>query len=363
MKLEHKIGQLLIVGLPGTRLDGESREVLEAIQPGGVLLMGNNIEGAQQVAELTASIRSALDVPPLIAIDQEGGRVDRLKNLYSPMPSADLLRAAGDASIAARLGEITSEALRTLGFNINFAPVLDVGYDDSAENGLKGRYLGRTDAKVVRLAGAYLEGLQRGGVLGVGKHFPGLGASTVDSHHELPTINKSRDEIIKQDLAPYSEMFSKINARLNAVIVAHAHYPAFDGPAALPSSLSKNIVTGVLRDEMGFKGMVITDDLQMGAITRAREVGEAAVLAIEAGNDMAMVTAPETLDHVSAAWGAMTEAAKSGRITKTHISRAFDHIARIKAMISPPHSHTDMAVSRLRERIAELNLILQHSRQ
>src|SRR5215210_5872754 len=211
MKLEHKIGQLLLIGLPGTRVEPEMRELLTTIQPGGVLLNGQNIESAQQVSELTSTIRSLLEVPPIIAVDQEGGRVDRLKTVYSPMPSADLLRASGDASIAARLGEITAEALRTVGFNINFAPVLDIGFDDSADNGLKGRYLGRTDAKVVRLAGAYLEGLQRGGVVGVGKHFPGLGAATIDSHEELPTINRSRDEIVKNELAPYAEMFSKIN--------------------------------------------------------------------------------------------------------------------------------------------------------
>src|SRR4029079_12433108 len=116
--------------------------------------------------------------------------------------------------------------------------------NDSADNGLKGRYLGSSAAKVVRLAGAYLEGLQHGGVLGVGKHFPGLGSSVIDSHNELPVIERSRDEIMKEDLLPYLELFSKINARLNAIIIGHAHYPAFDGPSALPSSISKNIVTG-----------------------------------------------------------------------------------------------------------------------
>jgi beta-N-acetylhexosaminidase len=301
-----------------------------------------------------------LRVPPLIAVDQEGGRVDRLKGIYSPMPSADLLRASGDASIADRLGEITAEALRTLGFNINFAPVLDIAVDDSADNGLKGRYLGGTVAKVVRLAGAYLEGLQRGGVVGVGKHFPGLGAAAPDSHSVMPVIGRSRDEIMKFELSPYLELFSKINARLNALMVAHAHYPAFDGPAALPASLSKNIIGGLLRDELGFKGLAITDDLEMGAITSIRSISDAAVMAVEAGVDMVMVAgSPE---HATAAWEAVVDAARQGRITQAHISRAFDHIARVKAMISPPHAYSDLAVSRLRERIAELNLILQHSR-
>jgi beta-N-acetylhexosaminidase len=348
------------MGLPGAQVDPATREMLEAIQPGGVLLMGHNIESAHQVAELTSTVRSILQVPPLIAVDQEGGRVDRLKQIYSPMPSADLLRASGDASVADRFGEITAEALRLLGFNINFAPVLDVALNDSAENGLKGRYLGSSPAQIIRLAGAYLEGLQRGGVIGVGKHFPGLGATIEDSHARLPIVESSRDEIMKRDLLPYLEMFSKINARLSALIVSHAHYPAFDGPAALPASVSKNIVNGLLRDELGFRGLTITDDLVMGAITSSRDVSEAAVLAIEAGNDMVMVTDPS--DGATAAWRAMVRAAEEGRITRAHISRAFDHIARIKSMVSPPHSLTEMAVLRLRERIAELNLVLQHSK-
>ena len=362
MKLEHKIGQLLLIGLPGKQVDSETRELLATVQPGGVLLNGQNIETAQQVVELNSTIRSLLEVPPIIAIDQEGGRVDRLKTVYSPMPSADLLRASGDASVADRLGEITAEAMRTLGFNVNFAPVLDIAVNDSADNGLKGRYLGSSVAEVVRLAGAYLEGLQRGGILGVGKHFPGLGAATVDSHSQLPTIDRSREELTKSDLPPYMELFSKINARLNAVLVGHAHYPAIDGPAPLPASLSKNIVNGLLRDDMGFKGLAITDDLEMGAITETRELSEAAIVAIEVGQDMVMVVDSRSPDRIVSAWQAMVEAARTGRITRTHISRAFDHIARIKSMVSPPLAQSDMAVSRLRERIAELNLVLQHSK-
>ena len=362
MKLEHRIGQLLLIGLPGPQLDLMTRSLLQTIQPGGVLLNTHNIESAQQVYELISAIRSLTEVPPIIAVDQEGGRVERLKEIFSPMPSADLLRAAGDASIAARMGEIAAEALRTLGFNTNFAPVLDIAADDSAINGLKGRYLGGTVAEVVRLGGAYLEGLKHGGVVGVGKHFPGLGNAIVDSHAELPTVDSSRDQIMKHEVAPYMELFTKINARLDAVLVAHAHYPALDGPAPLPSSLSKNVVTGLLRDELSFKGLSITDDLEMGAITSGRELSEAAVMAIEAGIDMVMIADSDSHERATIAWEAMVKAAEGGRITKTHISRAFDHIARIKATISPPHPFSEQAVTRLRERIAELNLTLQHSK-
>jgi len=346
--------------LPGAEFDQPTRDLVESIQPGGFVLIGRNIETGHQVLELTSSIRSAVSVPPLIAVDQEGGPVDRLKSIFGPTPSADLLRAVKDASVAARLGEITAEALRTLGFNVNLAPVLDIAVDDSVDNGLKGRYLGTLAAEVARLSGAYLEGLQRGGVVGAGKHFPGLGAATVNPHMDLPTIDRSRDQILNQDLLPYSELFSKINARLNSVVVGHGHYPAYDGPAALPASLSKNIVTGLLREELDFKGLTITDDLTMGAVSAARELTEAAVVAFEAGNDMVMVLG--TPERVYATWSSMCQAAREGRIGRQRISKSFDNIARVKSSISPPHPLTELSVSRLKDRIAELNLALQQPR-
>jgi beta-N-acetylhexosaminidase len=360
MELEHKVGQLLLIGIPGRELDADTKGLLQEVQPGGVLLIGRNIESAQQVHELTSSIRELLQVPPLIAVDQEGGRVDRLEPIYSAMPSADLLRATKDASAAARLGEITAEALRTLGFNVNLAPVLDIAFDDQADNGLRERYFAGTSAEVVRLSGAYLEGLQRAGVVGVGKHFPGLGGAGPDSHQTLPKIDRSRDDLLKNDLIPYAELFGKINARLTAVIISHAHYVAFDGPAPLPASLSKNIATGLLREEMSFKGLTLTDDLTMGAITSTRTIPEAALMAVEAGVDMAMILGSS--NDIAAAWRAMVEAARNAQIPAKRISASFDHIARVKSMVSPPHNFTEGAVARLRERIGELNLMLQHSR-
>src|SRR5262249_39179677 len=164
------------------------------------------------------------------------------------------------------------------------------------------------------------------------------------------------------DVAPYSELFSKINARLNAVMIGHAHYPALDGPAPLPASLSKNVVTSVLREELGFKGVTLTDDLEMGAVTESRDLSEAAIAAIEAGIDMIMIAGSESLERAATVWETMVAAANSGRITKGHIRRAFDHIARIKSMISPPLGQSEIAVTRLKERIGELNLLLQHSK-
>ena len=360
MDLQHRAGQLLFIGLPGTTVDQQARELIETIQPGGVLLTERNIESAAQVVEMIASVRDLLKVPPFISVDQEGGRVDRLKSIFSAMPSPDLLRASNDASAAARLGEITAEALRTLGFNLNFAPVLDIGGDDSAQNSLRGRYLGGSVAEVVRLGGSYLEGLQRGGVIGVGKHFPGLGVSTVDSHSLLPEVDDPRDRLLRQGIMPYTELFSKINARLNAVMIAHAHYSAFDGPSPLPATLSRNVVTGLLREELGFKGLSITDDMEMGAITSTRDSAEAAVLAVEAGVDMVLVSS--TSERITAAWESLIEAVRGGRVSKQRVNRSIDHIASVKSMTSPPLQFNEMAVSRIKERLGELNIALQHAR-
>ena len=353
MQTEHKIGQLLIIGLPGSQIDGATHELLQTIQPGGVILDRANIESAEQVTELTNQIRAITSVPPLIAVDQEGGRVDRLREILAPMPSADMLRSKGDAATASRMGELTADALRTLGFNLNLAPVLDIPQEAAADNGLQGRYLGSTSGQVINRASAYLEGMQRNGLIGVGKHFPGLGASTQDTHTQLPQINLSKDELKGRDLLPYIEMFSKINSRLVAVLVGHAHYTAYDGHTPIPASISKNIVNGLLRDELGFRGLAITDDLGMGAVASLCNVGEAAVRAVEAGIDMALVCGAP--DQAMEAWQAMVEAANRGRIMKTHISRAFDHIARVKSMVSPPHTFSMTAIETVRDNIAELN--------
>lgn len=341
------------------QVDAATRELLQTIQPGGVLLDKANIESVEQLVELTSTIRALSQVPPLIAIDQEGGRVDRLKNILAPMPSAEMIASLGEAAVATRLGEITADALRAFGFNINFAPVLDVPIDMEAENGLRGRYFGKSSGEVIGLAGAYLEGLHRNGVIGVGKHFPGLGTTTVDSHAVMPQVALSRDELKKRELLPYIEMFSKINSRLVAVMVDHANYTAYDSQPPLPASLSKNIVNGLLRDELNFKGLSITDDLGMGAITANYNVGEAAVMAIDAGNDMVLVC--DSVERAVEAWQKMVDAASMGRITKTHINRAFDHIARVKSRVSPPHPLHEGDIDRLRDQIAELNQSLENS--
>src|SRR3982751_818893 len=183
--IKRKAGRVLFIGIPGTRLNRRSRALLNEVQPGGVVLFGRNVESAEQVALLTAQIRDAVDHEVLIGVDQEGGLVDRFRNICEPMPSAKAIRIAGQSDLAQKFGALTARALRLLGFNINFAPVLDLS-GENQENGLRGRTFGNYAAEVSRLAGAYLDGLQKGRIIGCGKHFPGLGGSSVDSHRRLP---------------------------------------------------------------------------------------------------------------------------------------------------------------------------------
>lgn len=353
MTIEERVGQLLFIGLPGPAIDADTRALLEEVRPGGVILFDRNLESPAQVAELNAELRALSPITPFISVDEEGGTVDRLKKIFTPIPSASAVRRADDTSLAARHGELTAELLRLLGFNMNFAPVLDLEVYPDAPNALPGRYFGATTAEVIRFGGSYLEGLQRGGITGCGKHFPGLGDSTVDSHHELPTVQRSGERLRAEDLRPYVELTTRLNARLDVVMVAHAYYPAFDGQDRVPASLSHNVVTTLLRDELGFRGLAVSDDMEMGAIAQHCEFAEACVRAIEAGEDMILVC--QTADRVREAFDALVKAATDNRITQNRRKRCLDRIAKVKAELSTPAQYSDSALARIQEKVLALS--------
>lgn len=360
MTISELVGQFLFVGLPGTTVDAETRDLLAEVQPGGVVLFARNIESPKQVAELTAAIRAHLKVPPLISIDQEGGPVDRLKGICPPMPSAADLRATEDTALAGRQGLVTAEILRCLGINMNFAPVLDLEVYPEADNALKARYFGSTTAEVIRFGGSYLEGLQQGGVVACGKHFPGLGDSIVDSHRELPTVNRSGEMLRAHDLRPYVELTARLNSRMNVLMIAHAYYPAFDGQNRVPASLSQNVVTTLLRDEMDYRGLAISDDMEMGAITAMGDFSESCVRAIEAGNDMLLVC--QTVDRVREAYAALVRASTDGRISSMRRKKGIDRIARVKSALSVPTPYSEGTFLKLCERLSTLSTLVHSSR-
>ena len=360
MTIKELMGQSLFIVLPGTTVDGETRELLQDVQPGGIVIFARNIESPRQVAELNASVRSHLKFPPIISIDQEGGPVDRLKKIGEPMPGAGAIRATDDAAMSGRYGSLTAEILRILGFNMNFAPMLDLEVHPEADNALKGRYFGSTTAEIMRFAGAYLEGLQQGGIVACGKHFPGLGDSTVDSHHVLPTVERDGETMRAYDLRPYLELTTRINSRLSVVMVAHAIYTAFEGGERLPASISPNVVTSLLRDEIEFRGLAISDDMEMGAIGEFGDFDEACVRAIEAGEDMLLVC--QTADKARQAHEALVRAAESGRISPSRRKRGLDRIARVKSVLSMPTPFNDGTYTRLQERMASFSALVANSR-
>lgn len=347
LSIERKAGRVLFIGIPGTRLDRRTRKLLNEVQPGGVVLFGRNIESPEQVALLTAQIRDAVDHPVLIGVDQEGGLVDRFRGICEPMPSAKSVRNAGQTHLAQKFGELTARVLCLLGFNINFAPVLDLS-GANHDNGLRGRTFGRTAVEVSRLAGAYLDGLQKGRVIGCGKHFPGLGGSTVDSHRRLPIVQHTWEEILESDLVPFMDlMFHRPGELLHSVMVSHAAFPdvseflqawfrrtgelpPLESIHQLPATISSNVVMRLLRLTLKFDGLVITDDMEMGAVVKTLSVAEASLRAVEAGSDMILIC--EQAANFVAARDAIIEAVEKGKLPTDSLDRASQRIDRVLAI-------------------------------
>ncbi|HKS08317.1 MAG TPA: glycoside hydrolase family 3 N-terminal domain-containing protein [Pyrinomonadaceae bacterium] len=342
LSLEQQIGQFLFIGLPGPELDQETRDLITEVQPGGVIIFGRNVVGPGQLRSLLDGVRELVATPLLFGIDQEGGLVDRLRRIFTPMPSARTIRQHGDLAAARGLGRITGETLRMLGFNINFAPVMSIMTDDRdlLSNGLYSRSYGRSPGEVLGYTTVYMRGLQGAGCLGCLKHFPGIGAGEVDSHEEMPVVRLSHDDLIAQDLAPYIELFQRRDDRVRCVMVSHGGFPNIDireettGGLLEPASLNYNIVTKLLREELGYKHLVVTDDLEMGAITRHYEIGEAAVRATLAGEDMLLICASP--ERIRRGHEALLEAANNGRISAERIQQSLHRISRTKAIVEDP---------------------------
>jgi beta-N-acetylhexosaminidase len=342
LPLEQQVGQFLFIGLPGTELDRETRELINDVQPGGVIIFGRNVASAEQVRSLLDGVRELLPTSPLLGIDQEGGLVDRLRRIFTPMPAARSIRQHGDLAAARTLGRVTAEVLRMLGFNINFAPVMSIMTDDRdlLSNGLYSRSFGRSPGEVLGYTTVYMRGLQGAGCLGCLKHFPGIGAGEVDSHEEMPVVQLSHDDLIAQDLAPYIELFQRRDDRVRCVMVSHGGFPNIDireettGGLLEPASLNYNIVTKLLRGELGYKHLVITDDLEMGAIGRHYEIGDAAVRAALAGEDMLLICA--TPEKIRRGYEALLEAAHSGRLPEQRMKESLQRIFRTKTIVEEP---------------------------
>src|SRR5438309_6828329 len=349
------LGQLIMTGVPGKELHGKPATLFRKVNPGAFILFGRNIESAPQLRKLIDDLRSLSEFEPIITIDQEGGRVSRLRLIGNEPPNAQQLRDKDDVHLIQRHGDITGRLLRLFGFNLDLCPVLDISFDDDADNSLRGRCYGKTVEQVVRNASAFNQAMEGQGIASCGKHFPGYSAATVDAHHELPTITRTREQLDGEELAVFRQFVGRggspnrpraIEAnrpyfgddKMDSMMTCHGWYPCFE-PKRMPATLSHRVVTGLLRDEMGFDGLIITDDLDMGAILNEYGLEETIRLAIAAGNDLAMIChrIPE-IENVHRILGTLL---------RDQIDRALASVGRFKKKLAPPHEFSEAAFRKI----------------
>ena len=347
----NSLGQLIMTGVPGKELEPETAILFERIQPGAFILFARNIESPLQLRKLIDDLRDLSEIEPVITIDQEGGRVSRLRLIGNEPPNAQQLRDKGDVDLIRRHGDITGRLLRLFGFNLDLCPVLDISFDDNADNSLRGRCYGKTVEQVVRNATAFNDAMRAQGIASCGKHFPGYSAATRDAHHELPKISRTREELDRDELAVFrqftgnSERFRE--SKIDSMMTCHGWYQCFE-PTKTPATLSRRIVTGLLRDEMRFDGLIMTDDLDMGAILNEYGLEETIRLAIAAGNDLAMICHRipeiETVHRIL------------GTLPRDQIDRALESVARFKENLTPPDPFSEVAFRKVDSEIWDLRV-------
>ncbi|HUE83553.1 MAG TPA: glycoside hydrolase family 3 N-terminal domain-containing protein [Pyrinomonadaceae bacterium] len=367
LSLEEQIGQFFYIGLNGTDLDSEARALLSEVRPGGVIIFGRNVATPQQLRALLDDVRAQLKIEPLLGIDQEGGLVDRLRKILTPMPSARTIRQHGDLAAARALGRVTGQVLRMLGFNMNFAPVMSIMTDerDLLSNGLYSRSFGRSPGEVLGYTTVYLRALQETGCIGCLKHFPGIGAGEVDAHEQMPLVHLTHEDLIAQDLAPYIELFGRRDDRIRCVMVSHGGFPNIDirkevtGGLLEPASLSYNIVTRLLREELGYQHLVLTDDLEMGAIARHCDIEDAVVRAFMAGEDMMLICAHP--DIIRRGYHALLRAARNGELPKERLRGSLKRIQAFRAITKPPLPFDHERFLGFSQEITELNQKLNYT--
>jgi beta-N-acetylhexosaminidase len=317
--LRQAAGSLLVVGLSGTELTALERAWLKLVRPAGVILFRRNIADARQTRALLDEVTALCAPHSFRCVDVEGGTVDRLRDTLAPMPSAQAVaiaaRLTGMASLAREHGELIALGVKAFGFNTTLTPVLDLALPASAAV-LGSRATGETAEQVIEYARKFLAGLASQKVAGCGKHFPGLGGGALDSHQETPAIHRSMHELWSEDLAPYRELRNE----LPMVMVNHAAYPETPGKNR-PASVSPYWITTVLRKRIGYRGILFSDDLEMGGILKFMSIEEAAVAAIRAGMDLLEIChTPEMILHAYEAL--IAESERSAAFSKLLIARA-----------------------------------------
>lgn len=323
MTLDEKIGQMLMVGIDGTEVDDDFKEFAEEYKFGTVILFGKNITNAEQLVNLTNSIKStAGDIPYIIGMDEEGGLVTRLPDDVLSMPAALTIAGSEDTEYCYNAGYQIGTQIISFGLHTGFSPVLDI-WSNPDNTVIGNRAYGKTSDDVCKYGIADMLGLKATGAIPVAKHFPGHGDTETDSHYGLPLVTKTKEELWQSELLPFK---SAIENGVPMIMAAHILCTELD--ENYPASMSKNIITDLLRDEMGFEGVVITDDLTMGAISESYSFGDAAVLSINAGCDILSICFGE--DNVKQAVKAIKEAVENGAITEERIDESVRRILKLK---------------------------------
>jgi beta-N-acetylhexosaminidase len=286
--VRREIGQLLIGSLAGTTITPEIRSLAKEFSLGGVILFSRNIEAPEQVAELSRDVQElAAELPLWVSVDQEGGRVARLKEPFTRWPPMATLGRSGNVELAARFGAALAAELKAVGITLDYAPVLDI-HTNPTNPVIGDRALAEDAESVAKLGAAIIRGLQENGVAACGKHFPGHGDTSVDSHLALPLVEHPPDRIRRVEAVPFREA---IRTGVAFIMTAHVLVPSLDDDK--PATLSPRIVRGILREELGYQGVILSDDLEMKAIAAAYRVPDAAVEAIAAGCDALLICSGE----------------------------------------------------------------------
>ncbi len=327
MELRDKLGQMLLGGFDGTKMTTEAMKLIAAYRTGGIIYFSRNVSSPEQLAALTRELQeaaSANGVPPLwISIDQEGGMVARITEGVTLMPGQMAIAAAGSAQEAYRAAYVSGSELRRIGINLNYAPVLDV--NNNPLNPVIGvRSFGESPEAAAEFGAAAVRGYQDAGVAATAKHFPGHGDTDVDSHLDLPTVPHDRARMDKVELVPFKRAFAE---GVDAVMSAHIYFPALE-KEKLPVTLSPSVLTGLLREELGFEGIITTDCMEMNAIAEHYGVAEASVLAVLAGADQILVS--HRSDRQGAALAALEAAVHEGRVDEARIDDSVRRLLRMK---------------------------------
>ena len=332
MTVRDLVGQLLMVGFQGTTLSPEWINWLQEYRPGGVILFSRNLADPEQTARLTNALQEHAPNPPLlIAIDEEGGRVSRLPRGFTTFPPASLIAARQSPDVAFDVAQATAKELRAVGITMNMAPVLDVN-SNPANPVIGDRAYGDHPQRVCAFGMAVMEGLRDNGVIPCGKHFPGHGDTMTDSHKILPVVGADRARLDAIELEPFRHA---IRQGIPAIMTAHVRYPALDADA--PATLSRPILTDLLRNQLGFRGVTLTDDMEMRAILDHEGVGEASVRSLQAGADMILICHQQERQREAVL--TIEQALERGALSRERLTASVERIRALKQQhLSSPQS-------------------------